>query len=282
MYDNIKRLEKELANHYVCVEVDADRVFVTDLSDIHIGHKGFDAEAFENTIKVIKETPNFYVILGGDSINHANKGSKSSQFEENMTAREQILGQFEGKKLVRKGLLQYLEPIKDRIIAKIDGNHDGTRSQEFNDISPMMWFCDKLGIPYFGDLAIIQFSLPSNAYTHYVHHISGSTGKKLNLNKLQERGSEFRVDVIWGEHTHRRHTGKEVYVDIDLRNRKPVVREQYYVNAGSFLSWSGYAKTKGYSLGVTGCNVVEMSGVRGDRNIKVYEGLRSFLDANKR
>lgn len=277
MYDNLRRLERELSSHYTCIEVEADRVFVTDLSDIHIGHRGFDMSAFENTIEVIKSIPNFYVILGGDSINHASKGSKSSQFEEDMTPKEQLRGKYENGKLIKKGLIQLLEPIKDRIICKVDGNHDGTRAVEFNDISPMEWLCDTLGIRYFGDMAIVQFSVGSNAYTHFIHHITGSTGKKMNLNRLQEKGEEFRCDVIWGEHTHRRHFGSEVYVDIDLRNRKPVVREQYFVNASTFLSWSGYAKTKGYRIGKTGCNIVEMSGVRGKRGIRVYDGIENFM-----
>lgn len=281
MYNNIKKLERELMQHYKYIEVDSERVFFTDFSDIHIGHRGFDEKSFENTIKLIQSIPNFYVMLGGDSINHANKGSKSSQFEEDMTPHEQLFGKFENNKLIKKGLLQHLEPIKDRIIGKIDGNHDGTRSQEFNSISPMEWFCERLGIDYYGDLAIIQFSLPNNAYTHYFHHISGSTGKKINLNKLQERGEEFRCDVIWGEHTHRRSYGSEVYVDIDLRNRKPIVREQYFVNANTFLSWSGYGKTKGYRINKTGINIVEMSGVKGNRYIRVYDSIELFLQSIK-
>ena len=280
MFDNVKKLEREIAEHYVFVRSEADKIFFTDLSDVHIGHKGFDEKSFEATIKVIQNTPNFYVFLGGDSLNHANKGSKSSQFEENMTPKEQIKGKFENGELVKKGLLQYLEPIKDRIIGKIDGNHDGTRAQEFNDISPTEWMCDILGIRYLGDMAIIHFSVGKNAYTHYIHHISGSSGKKMNLNKLQEKGEEFRVDVIWGEHTHRRHFGSEIYVDIDLRNRKPIIREQFFVNASTFLSWSGYAKTKGYRINKTGINIVEMNGTR-PREIKVYAGMANFLSVNK-
>jgi hypothetical protein len=279
MYNNIKKIENELLQHYKCIEVNTDRVFFTDLSDIHIGHKGFDEKSFENTVKLIQSIPNFYVMIGGDSINHANKGSKSSQFEEDMTPREQLKGKYENNKLVKKGLIQHLEPIADRIIGKIDGNHDGTRSQEFNDISPMEWFCDTLGIQYFGDLAIIQFSLPNNAYTHYFHHISGSTGTNINLAKLQKKGEEFRCDVVWGEHTHRRSHGSEIYVDIDLRNRKPIVREQYFVNANTFLSWSGYGKTKGYRINKTGINIVEMSGVKNHRSIKVYDNVETFLQS---
>jgi hypothetical protein len=278
MYDNQTELENMLAHHYKQIRVDADTCYYTDLSDLHIGHKGFDEKSFQNTIDVIKDIPNFYVFLGGDSANHANKGSKSSQYEENMTPREQIKGQYEFGKLKRKGLKQYLEPIKDRVVGKIDGNHDGTRLQEFNDMSTGEWLCDLLGIEYFGDLALVQFSVGKNAYTHFHHHITGSTGKKINLNKLQEKGSEWRLDVIWGEHTHRKQWGWEPYVDIDLRNRKPVVRRQYYINANSMLGWSGYAKTKGYSIGVTGIKVVEMSGKRKDRYIRVYDSFKDFCD----
>jgi hypothetical protein len=271
-----KRLEQDLKNHYLHRRFNVDKVYFADISDIHLGHKGFDEEAFSQFIELVKRTPDFYLFLGGDSINHANKGSKSSQFEEDMTPREQIKGKFVDGKLVKKGLVQHLEPVKHRIIGKIDGNHDGTRSQEFNDISPMEWLCDTLNIRYFGDLAILQFVVGGNAYTHYIHHISGSTGNNLNLAKLQKKGEEFRCDVIWGEHTHRRHYGSEIYVDVDLYNKKPIVREQYFVNAGTFLNWSGYAKTKGYRINKPSCNIVELSGVKGKWGIKVHE-LQNFM-----
>lgn len=281
MFDNHKETEQMLSTHYKHIRVNADKCYYADMSDIHLGHKAFDEKSFENTINVIKQIPNFYVFLGGDSANHANKGSKSSQYEENMTPREQIKGQYEyerGGKLLRKGLLQHLEPIKDRIIGKINGNHDGTRMQEFNDMSPSEYLCDVLGIEYFGDLAFIHFSVGKNAYTHFHHHITGSTGKKLNLNKLQEKGEEFRCDVIWGEHTHRRQWGWETYVDIDLRNQKPVIRKQYYLNTNSMMGWGGYAKTKGYRLGLTGIKVIEMSGIKGNRYIRVYDNFQDFYD----
>jgi predicted phosphodiesterase len=277
-FDNLRETQEMLANHYKHIKVDADRIFYTDISDIHLGHKGFDTKTFDNLIEVIQSIPNFYVFLGGDTINHANKGSKSSPFEENMTPREQIKGQYEYGKLTRKGIIQYLEPIKDRIIGKIDGNHDGTRSQEFNDTSPGEWMSDLLGIPYFGDLALIQFSVRKNAYTHFHHHITGSAGKKINLNKLQEKGEEWRCDVIWGEHTHRRQWGSEYYVDIDLRNQKPIIRKQYFLNTNSLLGWSGYAKTKGYRLGITGIKVIEMSGLKNNRYIRVYDEFKDFYD----
>lgn len=271
MYNNLKKLEKELAEHYMFRRFDQfDKLYFTDLSDLHVGHKGFDEQAFKNVVNVLSQYPNVLVFLGGDSINHANKGSKSSQYEENLTPREQILH-----------LEKLIQPIKHQIIGKIDGNHDGSRAKEFNDISPTEWFCDRNHIRYFKEYAILQFSLGDNAYTHYIHHRSGSSGKKLNLNKLQEKGEEWRCDIIWGEHTHKRHWASEIYVDIDLRNQKPVIREQYFVNANTFLSWSGYAIDFGYRINQTGINIVEMTGGRSrNRKVRVLD-LETFQEINK-
>lgn len=268
-FDNIKRLEDELAEHYMFRRFDdLDKLYFTDLSDLHIGHKGFDEQAFVKTVDIISRYSNFLVFLGGDSINHASRGSKSSQFEENMTPREQVLY-----------LEKLIEPIKNQIIGKIDGNHDGTRAKDFNDISPMEWFCDRNDIRYFKEYAIIHFSLAKYSYTHYIHHRSGSTGKGLNLNKMQSKGEEYRCDFIWGEHTHKRHWASEIYVEVDTRNQKPVIKEQYFVNANTFLNWSGYAVDFGYRINKTGINIVEMSGKTMARKIRVLD-LETFLDIN--
>jgi predicted phosphodiesterase len=260
-FNNLKQLESELAEHYMFRRFeDSERLYFTDLSDLHIGHKGFDEKSFRKTVDIIAQVPNFLVILGGDSINHANKGSKSSQYEESMTPREQVLH-----------LEKLIAPIKDKIIGKVDGNHDGTRAKEFNDISPMEWFCDRNNIRYFKEYAILHFSMKDSSFTHYIHHRSGSTGKNLNAAKMQAKGEEYRCDVIWGEHTHKRHWSSEVYVDIDLRNQKPVIREQYFVNANTFLNWSGYAIESGYRINKTGINIVEMRSKDRVRNIKVLD-----------
>lgn len=268
--NNLKKLEEELAEHYLFRRFNNfDKIYFTDLSDIHIGHKDFDEETFKKTVDIIAQHPNFFVFLGGDSFNHASKGSKSSAFEENLTPREQVLR-----------LEKLIAPIKDRVLGKIDGNHDGTRGIEFNDFSISEWFCDRAGIRYFKEFAIIQFSVNKNAYTHFFFHRSGSTGKKLNLNKIQEEGEKWRTDVVWGEHTHKRHWASELYVDVDLRNQKPIIREQFFVNANTFLSWGGYARDFGYRINKTGINIVEMSGERGNRYIDVMT-MEQFLKIKK-
>lgn len=277
--DNRKKLREEIKQHCISIKVpDANRVYFANVTDIHVGHKGFDLEALEGLVEVVKNTPNFYIHIGGDASNHANKGSRSSQFEENMTPREQIKGQFEGGKLVRKGLIQIFEPIRDRIVGITDGNHNTTRLKEFNDMSSAEYFADLFGIPYLGEIALIEFVVGKrkHSYLHFIHH-SGSTGKKKNLNALQDRALNWEADVHWGEHTHKDHFGRDTVIKFDRKNKTPYIRDRLYINGNSYLSWSGYAKAKLYAPNTTGARIVEMSG-GAEWDIRVFERVRDFVD----
>lgn len=281
-FENIKRLERENEHHFISIPVNADRVFFTDLTDLHVGHYGFDEVALTNFVNVVKNVPNFYVFIGGDSTNHANKGSKSSQFEEYATPREQIKGKYEYGKLVRKGLIQLLEPIQDRIIGIINGNHNGTRLQEFNDMSAAEYYSDLTGVRYFADYAFIEFVVGKdkshrNSYTHFIHH-SGSTGKNKNVGNLMQRGIYFDADVHWGEHTHQDPFARIPVITFDRYNKKPLVRQKLYINGNSYLSWSGYAKAKLYPPNITGAHILEMSGRRGDWDIRHFERVKDFYE----
>ena len=227
---------------------------------------------------MVKNTPNFYVLIGGDATNHANRGSKSSPFDDYMTPREQVKGKFDKYGLLeRKGMLQLLAPIEDRIVGIIDGNHNTTRLKEFNDMSCAEYYSDLTGVPYLGPLAIIEIVVGKNSYVHFVHH-SGSTGKRKNLNNLQDRVWNWEADVHWGEHTHKDHYGRDTVVSFDRKNKKLMVRDRLYINGNTFLSWSGYAKDKLYSPNTTGCTIVEMSGKNKEWDMRVWERIKDFAE----
>lgn len=283
-FDNVKKLEEELHPHFHTLKLpDLDSVFFTDLTDLHIGTNGFDEEALTNFVGIVKQIPNFYVFIGGDATNHANRGSKSSPFDDYMTPKEQVKGKFESGKLVRRGMLQIFEPIQDRIIGISDGNHNTTRLKEFNDMSAAEYYADISGVKYFGALAMIEFVVGTgkNSYLHFIHH-SGSTGKRKNLNALQDRAINWDADVMWGEHTHKDLFGRDTVVYYDRKNKKPMVRDRLYVNGNSYLSWSGYAKDKLYSPNKTGATILEMSGKRGGWDVRVYERVKDFVELQKR
>lgn len=269
-FNNLKMLEEQIGQHYKHINVKGDKLYLVDLSDIHVGSKGFDEKSFKNTINLLSKVDNVMVILGGDSYDNAVLGSKTSAFSQAVVSpREQVL-LFE----------ELVKPIKNKIIGKIDGNHDGTRAKTFNDFSLSEHFCYRNNVTYFGDYAIFHFSIGKCAFTVFAHHRSGSSGKKLNLNKLQEVGEMWRCDIILGEHTHKRHFGSEIYIDVDTRNRKPVIREQFFVNTNSFLNWSDYAIEKGYRPSKTGANVIELTGGHGgSRKIRVID-METFAELN--
>lgn len=268
-FNNLKMLEEQISSHYKHVNVKGDKLYFVDLSDIHVESKGFDLKTFKKTIDILSKVDNVIVLLGGDSIDGASKGSKTSPFETTMSPREAVLY-----------LEELVKPIKSKIIGKINGNHDATRSKEFNDFSLMEWFCDRNNIHYFEDYALLHFSIGKCAFTVHAHHRSGSTGKKINFNKPSSVGEEWRCDVILSEHTHKKNWAQELYVDIDLRNRKPIIRKQFFVNTNSFVSWHGYAIEQGYRINETGCNVIEFTGGRTEnRDIRIMD-LKTFAEIN--
>lgn len=279
-YDNKRLLEMELSPHITTIKINDEKAFFTDLTDVHIGHKGVDYEALDAFVEVVKATPNLYVFIGGDASNHANRGSKSSPWEEDMSPREQIKGKYDVYgNLVNRGLVQIFEPIQDRILGIIDGNHNTTRLKEFNDMSAAEYYSDLTGVPYYGALAMVEFVIGNgkNSYLHFLHH-SGATGKRKNVNALQDRVFNWEADVHWGEHTHKSHFARDTVVYYDRKNKKPLVRDRLYINGSSYLSWSGYAKDKLYAPNETGCKIVEMSGKRGEWDMRVYERVRDFVE----
>lgn len=280
-YDNRLLLEQEILPHINTLKIDADVAYFANLTDLHVGSNGFDEEALQNFINLVLQVPNFYVHIGGDASNHANRGSKSSQFDDYSTPKEQIKGRFVNGKLERKGLVQLFEPLieRNRIVGITDGNHNTTRLKDFNDMSGAEYFSDITGVPYFGALAIHEFVVGQgkNSYVNFIHH-SGSTGKRKNLNALQDRVFHWEADVHWGEHTHKDHYGRDTVVYYDRKNKKPLVRDRVYVNGNSYQSWGGYAKDKLYDPNTTGAKVLEFSGKRGKWDIRVYERVKDFVE----
>lgn len=159
------------------------------IGDIHIGDKCFGRESrrkLQGYINWIRATPNAYAVLMGDLVNVATLTSPSSPFDQNMTLDDQI-----------KTVVGYFEPIKHKILGAIEGNHE-QRLGRYVGYSPTISICERLGIKYLNDSAVIIFRLgcrpkqfksnPSSrgcrgSFVGYFHHSVGggaTIGGKMN------------------------------------------------------------------------------------------------------
>ena len=86
---------------------------VIPIADLHIGDPHADMSIIKSLIDGVRENPNRYTVLCGDLMNTAIIGSKSDTYGETLRPSEQL-----------ERCADLLEPIKDKILAIVPGNHE--------------------------------------------------------------------------------------------------------------------------------------------------------------
>ena len=109
-------------------------ITIYPICDVHLGALEHNKEEWEKFVNKIQSEPNSYIILVGDLINNATRSSVSNVFDDIMRPMEQ-----------KDKMVQYLEPLKDRIICGVPGNHE-RRSGKDADNDPMYDIMCKLGL----------------------------------------------------------------------------------------------------------------------------------------
>lgn len=222
-------------------------IYLLPIGDCHIGDKAFNKESeikLKGYIKWVKETKNARVFLMGDILNCATRVSKTSPFEQNMTLKEQI-----------DYATRLFNPIKDKILGAIDGNHE-LRLSDYSGYSPTITLCERLNIPYFGDSAVLLFGLgcrkksvksPRATFCGYFHHTTGggsTIGSKINApDKL--RNIVCNGDFYCGSHNHMLGCVHSMVYKINESSGSIEELRQMIVDCGGYLNYSdSYAEAK--------------------------------------
>lgn len=215
------------------------------VADVHLGAKECMEQEFMKFIKMVEETPDVYLILVGDLLNNATKSSVSNVFDDVYRPSEQ-----------KKIMAQILEPVKDRILCAIPGNHEARSGKDVDD-DPMYDIMAKLDIEdrYRKNVAIVKLRIGDNqkytgsrnpTYTFAVVH--GSGGGALTgggVNKAERFAYAFDgVDALITAHTHKplNTTPSKIKVDHSRNVTKEVPFD--VIVATSWLRYSEYAGRK--------------------------------------
>ena len=251
---------------YHSIHIKDKEAFVLPLGDLHIGDKGFTHKSrakLQEKIDFVKSHKNAYVIGMGDLINCATRASKSSPFEQDMNLEEQI-----------ESAVNLFKPIKDKIIGLINGNHEN-RLTDFIGYSPTISICDRLGVKYLGDSAVIQVGVgvhklgikreePALTYVIYMHHTSGggsTLGGKINrTEKLSQ--VVVNADLFFGGHSHNIGVNLEDYYIVDTNSKTISQQTRYIVDCGGYLEYRGYVERGQMQPLPIGSPVVWLKGTR--------------------
>jgi len=196
--------------------------------------------------KVIS-TPNVYVVLGGDLIDNGTRSSIASPFSQTMRPSVQ-----------KREMANILEPIRDRILCILPGNHE-RRSMKDADDDPVYDIACKLDIEtlYRENIAFMKIQMGKEerehangsmrpTYTIVATHGSGGgilTGGAVN------RSERFGyvidgMDALIVGHTHKPYTTQPGKIYIDSRNNTVSIKPFKVVSATSWLVYGGYAAQK--------------------------------------
>lgn len=245
----------------VCEYLDAPELNLYGISDVHLGSPDCDEDLFANDLEKIKADHHARVILNGDLLQYDLKQSRGDVYR-------QVYPPGQQKRIMR----QYLEPIRDKILGIIGGNHDELRTQE--DATPILDIAEWLQIPYLRGHGLFKVQVGkrpnSKPFIYSVYCTHGWTnsrlmgGKAINLHRLSDI---VLADVYMISHTHTPMAFPDSYYVPDLRNNRVNERRRYYVNTGSYQLRGMYPTTKGMRPVAMVCPVITFSGT--ERRIEV-------------
>lgn len=214
------------------------------IADVHLGAMEHSEGAWQEFVKKV-ENSDAKLILAGDLLNNSLRSTKfANPFDEAIRPRD-----------AKRRMVEYLDPIKDRILCVVTGNHE-RRTYRDDDQDLTYDICTKLDIEhlYRENIAFMKISTGkrvrkgtsyrnTSCYTFAVTHGAGGgiyTGAAVN------RGERFGniiegIDCLVFGHSHKGFVTKPAKITVDSNNN--AVRMSHYtvVSCVSWLNYGGYA-----------------------------------------
>lgn len=224
-------------------------ITIIPIADVHLGSPECMEQEFISFIQTVKETPDTYLIFGGDLIDNGTRSSVTNPFRATMPPSQQ-----------KREMANILAPVRDRILCLIPGNHEARSGKDADD-DPVYDIAAKLDIEhlYRENIAFVHIQCGEQerngtrsdsrlrpAYTLVVAHGAGGgimTGGAVN------RGERFGyvidgMDALILGHTHKPYTTQPGKILIDARNKQVSVKPFKVISMTSWLNYGGYAARK--------------------------------------
>jgi predicted phosphodiesterase len=243
----------------------AEVIEIHPMADLHIGDLMSDYKLITERIEHIKNTPNAYCILGGDLMDTATAASIGDTYGANLQPMEQL-----------KQCVKIFEPIKDKILAVLPGNHEN-RVYKADGIDTTALMCSQLGIheKYSSTTALLFIRFGTGGgdkhknrpqlYTCYVTHGSGGGRKEGGkVNRLADLASIVDCDVYIHAHTHLPLVFKNSFFRPSRTTSSVEMVDKLFVNTAAALNYGGYGDKAGFKPASKKSPVIYLDGTKHD------------------
>lgn len=219
-------------------------ITIYPISDVHLGSQECMESEFISFVNMVAETPNVYLILGGDLIDNGVRNGLTNVFRATMPPSQQ-----------KREMANILAPVRDKILCAVSGNHE-RRSGKDVDNDPTYDIFAKIDKEecYRENMAFVKlqfgdqdgWGVKNPTYTLVVTH--GAGGGQLTSGAVL-RGERFGyaidgMDALIIGHTHKPFVTNPGKIFIDARNNKVSVKPFKVINMTSWLKYGDYAAQK--------------------------------------
>lgn len=246
-----------------------ETIEIHPLADLHIGDRHSDFRGIMERVEYIKKTENAYCVLDGDLMDAAIASSIGDTYGATIQPMEQL-----------KTCVRIFEPIKDKILAVLPGNHEH-RVYKTDGIDLTELMCAQLGIPgrYSPTTALLFVRFGRNKkheagrtqlYTIYVTHGSGGGRKEGGkANRLADLASIVDADIYIHAHTHLPLVFKESFFRACSSTSTVIPVEKLFINTAASLDYGGYGDKQGYKPASKCTPVIYLDGLKHSKQAKL-------------
>lgn len=204
----------------------------------HIGAAQSDIKFIKDHIKRIDQDPNARVVYMGDGGECVTTGSKGDIFKQLLNPQQQ-----------QDVLVELLEPIQDKILFGIRGNH-GHRVYKQTGLEFDATLCHRLHTPYLEVSTFVNLVVNRSSYDLFFHHGADSgTAMQAKITKAEKFNFFINADALFTAHSHaciEAHPSALQSANNDVCAVETKLRHQY-ICGSAYDSRTGYAEEKAYS-----------------------------------
>ena len=211
--------------------------------DLHLGSQEHMEEEWAKFRKMILSRENAYIVLGGDLVDNCTKDSLGSVYEATMPPSMQ-----------KQVISEMLEPMADRILCSVGGNHERRSSRTDSNPAYDIMFRLRKEHLYRENTAFVRIKMgvaggagqKNPCYILTVTHGAGSGAKYASsVNKLVDYGYTLDgCDVLVVGHSHKPFVAPPAKIAIDPQHGVAAIKPFYVITATAWLGYGGYAMQK--------------------------------------